>query len=45
MTSATKVKRGFDLAKLDLDRRLADEASYQQKLHKLQIAMLELEQI
>ena len=45
MTSAIKVKRGFDLAKLDLNRRLADEASYQQKLHKLQIAMLELEQI
>src|SRR5262249_59493904 len=45
MTSAIKVKPGFDLAKLDLDRRLADETSYQQKLHKLQIAMLELEQI
>ena len=45
MTSAIKVKRGFDLAKLDLDRRLADEASYQRKLRKLQIAMLELEQI
>ncbi len=45
MTSAIKVKRGFNLTELDLDRRLADEASYQQKLHKLQIAMLELEQI
>jgi AMP-polyphosphate phosphotransferase len=45
MASAIKVKRGFDLAELDLDRRLADEASYQQKLHRLQIAMLELEQI
>jgi polyphosphate kinase 2 (PPK2 family) len=45
MTSAIKVKPGFKLAELDLERRLADEASYQQKLHKLQIAMLELEQI
>jgi polyphosphate kinase 2 (PPK2 family) len=45
MASATKVKPGFNLAELDLDQRLADEASYQQKLHKLQIAMLELEQI
>ena len=45
MTSAVRVKSGFRLAKLDLDRRLADEASYQQKLRKLQIAMLELEQI
>ena len=33
----------LDLAQLDLDCRLADEASYQQKLHKLQIPMLELE--
>jgi AMP-polyphosphate phosphotransferase len=45
MISAIKIKRGFDPAKLDLDRRLADEANYQQKLHKLQIAMLELQQI
>jgi len=45
MTSAVKVKSGFKLAELDLERRLADEASYQQKLRKLQIAMLELEQI
>src|SRR6516162_3933095 len=45
MTSAVKVKPGFKLAELDLQRRLADEASYQQKLRKLQIAMLELEQI
>jgi polyphosphate kinase 2 (PPK2 family) len=45
MASATKVKPGFNLGELDLDCRLADEASYQQKLHKLQIAMLELEQI
>ena len=43
MASATKVKPGFNLAELDLDQRLADEASYQQKLHKLQIPMLELE--
>jgi polyphosphate kinase 2 (PPK2 family) len=42
---AVKVKSGFALAELDLDRRLEDETSYQQKLRKLQIAMLELEQI
>ena len=45
MTSAIKVTPGFRLAELDLERRLADEVSYQQKLRKLQIAMLELEQI
>ena len=45
MTSAVKVKPGFALAELDLERRLADEASYRQNLGKLQIAMLELEQI
>ena len=45
MVSAVKVKSGFRLAELDLERRLADEASYQRKLRKLQIAMLELEQI
>jgi AMP-polyphosphate phosphotransferase len=45
MASAVKVKPGFKLAELDLDRRLANEASYLQKLRKLQIAMLELEEI
>ena len=45
MASSVKVKPGFKLAELDLERRLADEASYQQKLRKLQSAMLELEQI
>src|SRR5271154_932737 len=45
MTSAVKVKSGFRLAELALDRRLADEPSYQQKLRKLQLAMLELEEI
>jgi len=40
MTSAVKVKPGFKLAELDLERRLADEASYLQKLRKAQIAML-----
>jgi polyphosphate kinase 2 (PPK2 family) len=45
MTSAVKVKSGFKLAQLDLDRRLADETSYLKKLRKLQIAMLELEEI
>jgi len=45
MVSAVKVKSGFRLAELDLDRRLADAASYLQKLRKLQFAMLGLEQI
>ena len=45
MASSVKVKPGFKLAELDLERRLADEASYQQKLRKSQIAMLELEEI
>jgi len=45
MASAVKVKSGFALAELDLDRRLKDETSYQQKLRKLQTAMLELEEI
>ena len=45
MASAVKVKSGFAVAELDLDRRLKDEMSYQQKLRKLQIAMLELEEI
>jgi polyphosphate kinase 2 (PPK2 family) len=45
MASAVKVKSGFRLAELDLDRRLPDEASYLQKLRKLQLAMLELEEI
>jgi len=45
MASAVKVKSGFALAELDLDRRLKDETSYQQMLRKLQIAMLELEEI
>jgi AMP-polyphosphate phosphotransferase len=45
MASAVKVKSGFRLAEVELDRRLPDEASYLQKLRKLQIAMLELEEI
>lgn len=45
MASAVKVKAGFRLAELDLDQRLANEASYLQKLRKLQIAMLGLEEI
>ena len=45
MASAVKVKSGFRLAELDLDRRLANEASYLQKLRKLQTAMLEIEEI
>ena len=45
MASSVKVKPGFKLAELDLERRLADEASYQQKLRKSQLAMLELEEI
>ena len=45
MISALKVKSGFRLAELDLDQRLANEASYLQKLRKLQTAMLEIEEI
>jgi polyphosphate kinase 2 (PPK2 family) len=45
MASAVKVNSGFTLAALDLDRRLKDEESYRDQLSKLQIAMLELEQI
>ena len=45
MASAVKVKSEFTLAELNLDRRLKDETSYQHKLRKLQIAMLELEEI
>jgi polyphosphate kinase 2 (PPK2 family) len=42
---AVKVKPGFALAGLDLDRRFKDEETYQRQLSELQIAMLELEQI
>ena len=45
MASAVKVKSAFTLARVDLDRRLKDEESYRHQLSKLQIAMLELEQI
>src|SRR5712671_7567806 len=45
MASAVKVKSAFTLARVDLDRRLKDEQSYRHKLNKLQLAMLELEQI
>src|SRR5215472_8173208 len=45
MASAVKVRSGFSLARLDLDRRLKDQDSYQHQLSKLQVAMLELEQI
>ena len=45
MASAVKVKSGFRLAELALEQRLADEAGYLQKLRKLQVAMLELEEI
>src|SRR5260370_5129650 len=45
MACAVKVKSGFTLARVDLDRRLKDEESYRHQLSKLQIAMLELEQI
>lgn len=44
MGGAVKVKRGFALAKLDLARRLADEARYKHRLEAAQIAMLELEE-
>jgi len=45
MASAIKVKSEFRLAEVDLDRRLADEASYLRKLRKLQTAMLDIEEI
>jgi AMP-polyphosphate phosphotransferase len=45
MASAVRVKSGFRLAELDLHQRLADQASYLQKLGKLQVAMLQLEEI
>jgi polyphosphate kinase 2 (PPK2 family) len=45
MGSAVKVKPGFTLSQVDLDRRFKDEESYRRQLSKLQIAMLELEQI
>jgi AMP-polyphosphate phosphotransferase len=45
MAYTLKVKHGFKLSSLDLDRRLKDEDAYLHLLHKAQIAMLELEQI
>src|SRR5262245_42615383 len=45
MAAAVKVKSGFRLAKLDLDRWLADEQTYLERIRRLQIAMLELEEI
>jgi polyphosphate kinase 2 (PPK2 family) len=45
MAAAVKVKSGFKLAEIDLDRRLPDEASYLVRMRKLQIAMLELEEV
>lgn len=45
MPLAYQVKRGFDLGKVDLARRLDDEDSYQRQLRKLQVAMLQLQQI
>jgi AMP-polyphosphate phosphotransferase len=45
MAQAIKVKPGFTLAEVDLDRRLPDEVSYQRQLRNLQMAMLALAQI
>lgn len=45
MPLAQQVKRGFELGKVDLGQRLQDEESYQLQLRKLQIAMLQLQQI
>ncbi|HEU0155770.1 MAG TPA: polyphosphate kinase [Stellaceae bacterium] len=45
MPLAYRVKRGFELGKVDLARRLDDEESYQRELRKLQVAMLQLQQI
>ncbi|HZK92151.1 MAG TPA: polyphosphate kinase [Stellaceae bacterium] len=44
MTGAVAVKRGFMLASLDLDRRLADKAAYEHDLGHAQIEMLKVEQ-
>ncbi|MGH7063470.1 MAG: polyphosphate kinase 2 family protein [Stellaceae bacterium] len=45
MPLAYQVKPGFDLGKVDLARRLDDAESYQRQLRKLQVAMLQLQQI
>jgi len=41
---AVEVGPGFTLDRLDLDRKLPDEAAYKKALAKAQIAMLEIEQ-
>lgn len=45
MAQTIKVKKGFSLAAVDLDRRLADAQSYERALQRAQVAMLELEEI
>ncbi|HEV2303778.1 MAG TPA: polyphosphate kinase, partial [Stellaceae bacterium] len=45
MAQSVKVKKGFSLAAIDLDKRFPDKESYLRALKKQQIAMLELEQI
>jgi polyphosphate kinase 2 (PPK2 family) len=44
VAGAVKVKRGFKLAALDLDRRFADKRAYERALDAAQVAMLEVEQ-
>lgn len=45
MAQTIKVKKGFSLAAVDLDRRLSDAQSYERALQRAQIAMLDLEEI
>ena len=45
MPLVAEVKRGFELADIDLSRHFDDKASYERRLGELQVAMLELQQI
>ena len=45
MARSIEVKKGFSFAAVDLGRRFPDEKSYERALKKVQLAMLELEQI
>jgi AMP-polyphosphate phosphotransferase len=44
MSLSVKVRKGFDLAKLDRDRALSGEAEYQSRLKELQIRMLSIQE-
>jgi polyphosphate kinase 2 (PPK2 family) len=45
MPLVAEVKRGFELADIDLDRHIDDKASYERRLGELQVALLKLQQI